>query len=339
MPTPHPTIPLRNGFPSWCLAWVAAALIGGVCGAADPQAKEGEKEPPPEPEVVTLQTTDGVEIGAWVYRVADDTEPLATVLLLHDLGGSHKTVEPLAKTLQAGGCNVVAPDLRGHGESQIPQRARAAGATDQSSVLKNPDFVAMTATGGGRLRDQSATRGDVEVIRNWIKQQAGAGKLGLDDLYVVGSGLGATVGTTWTVLDATWPPIASGPQGGDVRGVVMIDPAFVTKGFTLGKPLASEPVKSSLPLMIIGGDEGDSAKVFDQLKRARPSAWYDSRLFDAETRKNTSPAKDSEASLLFLKLGGKLTGDRLAAARSTDPRQPDPAKLILAFIQTTAARR
>ena len=339
MPTPHPAIPLRNGFPSWCLASVAAALIGGACGAADPQAKEGEKEPPPEPEVVTLPTTDGVEIGAWVYRVADDTEPLATVLLLHDLGGSHKTVEPLAKALQAGGCNVVAPDLRGHGESQIPQRAKAAGEPDQASVLKNPDFVAMTATGGGRVRDQSATRGDLEVIRNWIKQQTGESKVDLDDLYIVGSGLGATVGAAWTVLDAAWPPIASGPQGGDVRGLVMIDPAFVTKGFTLGKPLAIEPVKSTLPLMIIGGDEGDSAKVFDQLKRARPSGWYDSRLFDAETRKNTSPAKDSEASLLFLKLGGKLTGDRLAAARSTDPRQPDPAKLILAFIQTTAARR
>jgi len=339
MPTHPPTYPLRNGFPSWCLASVAAALIGSFCGAADLQAKDGEKEPPPEPEVVTLQTSDGVEIKAWVYRVADDTEPLATVLLLHDLGGSHQTVEPLAEALQVGGCNVVVPDLRGHGESQIPQRARAAGADDQSSVLKNLDFAAMTATGGGRVRDQSATRGDLEVIRNWIKQQTGAGKLNLDDLYVVGSGLGAAVGTTWTVLDATWPPIASGPQGGDVRGVVMIDPAFVTKGFTLGKPLAIEPVKSSLPLMIIGGDEGDSAKVFDQLKRARPSGWYDSRLFDAETRKNTSPAKDSEASLLFFKLGGKLTGDRLAAARSPDPRQTDPAKLILAFIQTTAARR
>ena len=107
----------------------------------------------------------------------------------------------------------------------------------------------------------------------------------------------------------------------------------------IAKPLAVEPLKSSLPIMLIsGGEDGDASKVFDQLKRARPSGWYDSRLLDGETRKNTSPAKDSEASLVFLKLGGKLTGDKLAAARAADPRQPDPAKLILAFIQTAAGR-
>lgn len=331
--------PLRNGFVRHGFAAVAAACLGAACAAAEPAAKDGDKKPLPEPEAITLQTTDGVEIGAWVYRAAADTDPLATVVLLHDLGGSHETVEPLAKTLQEGGCNVVAPDLRGHGKSPIPKLARAAGAAGQANLLKSADFAAMAATGGGRLREQSATRGDVEVVRNWIKQQADAATLDLDKLFVVGSGLGATVGATWTALDAAWPPIASGPQGGQVRGLVMIDPPFVTKGFSIAKPLAVEPLKSSLPIMVIGGGEDrDASKVFDQLKRARPSGWYDSRLFDAETRKNTSPSKDGEASLLFLKLGGKLTGDKLAAARAADPRQPDPAKLILAFIQTAAGR-
>jgi hypothetical protein len=91
-------------------------------------------------------------------------------------------------------------------------------------------------------------------------------------------------------------------------------------------------------MFVSGGEDGDASKVFDLLKRARPSGWYDSRLFDAKANTNTSPAKDSEASLLFLKLGGKLTGDKLAAARAADPRQTDPAKLILAFIQTVAGR-
>ena len=339
MPTDRLPPPLRNGFVSLCLGGFAAAAICIVCGAAEPAAKEGEPEPSPEPKAITLPTTDGVEIEAWVYGVAPDTKPLATILLLHDLGGSHETVEPLAKALQAGGCAVIAPDLRGHGKSQIPRLARATGAAGQSSLLKSADFAAMTTTAGGRLREQSATRGDVEVVRNWVKQQADRGALDLDKLYVVGSGLGATVAATWTVLDAAWPPLTSGPQGGQVRGLVMIDPAFVTKGFSIAKPLAVEPIKSGLPILIIGGAEGrDASKVFDQLKRARPTGWYDSRMYDAAARRNTSPAKDSDASLLFLKLGGKLTGDSLAVARSADPRQPDPAKLILAFIQTAAGR-
>lgn len=338
MPTARHHTPLENGIRAWSLALVAAAL-SITCWAAEPAAKDGDKEPPPEAQAITLPTTDGVDIGAWVYRVAEDTAPLATVLLLHDLGGSHETLEPLAEALQAGGCNVVVPDLRGHGKSQIPKLARAAGEAGQASLLKSGDFAAMAATSGGRVRDQSAIRGDVEVVRNWIKQQADGAAPSLDKLYVVGSGLGANVAATWTVLDAAWPPIASGPQGGHVKGLVLIDPAFVTKGFSIAKPLAVEPLKSTLPIMIIGGGEDrDASKVFDQLKRSRPSGWYDSRLFDAETRKNTSPAKDNEASLLFLKLGGKLAGDKLAAARSADARQPDPAKLILAFIQTVAGR-
>lgn len=338
MPTSRRRPPLGNGFRTWPLSLVAAAFAI-ACGAAEPAGKEGDKEPPPEAKAITLPTSDGVEIGAWVYQVGDDADSLATVLLLHDLGGSHETLEPLAKALQAGGCNVVVPDLRGHGKSDVPKLVRAAGAAGQASLLKSVDFAAMAATSGGRLRDQAAIRGDVEVVRNWIKQQAAAGKVSLDKLYVVGSGLGATVAVTWSVLDAAWPPIASGPQGGDVKGLVMIDPALVTKGFSIAKPLGVEPLKSKLPVMIIaGGEDRDAGKVFDQLKRSRPSDWYDSRAFDTEARRNTSPAKDSEASLLFLKLGGKLVGDNLASARAADARQPDPAKLILAFIQTTASR-
>jgi alpha-beta hydrolase superfamily lysophospholipase len=315
---------------------VAAQPAAPAAGKA--AGKPGAEEPPPEPEALTFATTDGVEIAAWFFAPPGDDPPLATVILLHDLGGSHETVEPLAKALQAGGCAVVGLDLRGHGKSVIPKTPRAA-AGDQSGLLKSRDFVSMIATAGGRLREQSAIRGDIEVVRNWLKRQAEAGKLDLDKLYLVGSGVGAAVAAGWTVNDAAWPAIASGPQGGDVRGLVMIDPAFVTRGFSIAKPLGVEPVKTRLPIMVItGGGDRDATKVFDQLKRARPTAWFDSRAYDAETRRNTSPAKDSDASLLFLKLGSRLSGDKLAAARSGDPRQLDPAGLILAFLKTTAGR-
>jgi pimeloyl-ACP methyl ester carboxylesterase len=317
---------------------LAAVCLTAAGGAAEPAARDGEPEPPPKPEVLSLPTSDGVEIAAWFYGVASDTKPSATVVLLHDLGGSHETVEPLAKALQEAGCNVVAPDLRGHGKSQIAQPARPAGEAGQSALLKSRDFEAMIATGGGRLREQASIRGDVEAVRNWIKQQAVQGRGDLENLYLVGSGLGAALAAAWTVQDAAWPPIASGRQGGHVKGVVMIDPTFVTKGFSIGKPIAVEPVKTRVPIMIIGGDDGDAGKVFDQLKRSRPTGWFDSRMYDAEARRNTSPAKDSEASVLFIKLGGRLSRDKLAAARSADARQPDPARLIRTFIDVTAGR-
>jgi pimeloyl-ACP methyl ester carboxylesterase len=336
------TPPLGSGFQTrfgpGCLTVLAAVCLTAAGGAAEPAARDGEPEPPPKPEVLSLPTSDGVEIAAWFYGVASDTKPSATVVLLHDLGGSHETVEPLAKALQEAGCNVVAPDLRGHGKSQIAQPARPAGEAGQSALLKSRDFEAMIATGGGRLREQASIRGDVEAVRNWIKQQAVQGRGDLENLYLVGSGLGAALAAAWTVQDAAWPPIASGRQGGHVKGVVMIDPTFVTKGFSIGKPIAVEPVKTRVPIMIIGGDDGDAGKVFDQLKRSRPTGWFDSRMYDAEARRNTSPAKDSEASVLFIKLGGRLSRDKLAAARSADARQPDPARLIRTFIDVTAGR-
>jgi pimeloyl-ACP methyl ester carboxylesterase len=327
-------------FGSRCLISLTMAWLAMACQAAEPAAKPSTPEPPPPPQVLSLPTSDGIDIAAWFYGVAGDVESLATVVVLHDLGGSHETVEPLAKALQQSGCNVVAPDLRGHGKSQIAQLVRSAGEAGQPALLRSSDFAAMTATGGGRFRDQSAIRGDLEVVRNWIKQQSDGGTLSLDNLYLIGSGLGAAVAAAWTVQDAAWPAIATGQQGGHVRGLVMIDPAFVTKGFSIGKSLSVEPIKTTVPIMVIGGDEDrDAGKVFEQLKRARPAGWYDNRLTNAETRRNTSPATDSEASLLFVKFGGRLTGDKLAAARSVDPRRPDPARLIVAFIKQTDERR
>lgn len=333
--TTAPTPPFR-----YWLARLAVALPLTLPGVSGPAADEEKAEdPPPKPTVWTTTTSDEIPLSAWYYAAPGDQPAVATVLLLHDLGGSHATLEPLAVALQTGGCSVVVPDLRGHGKSSVPRLERAAGDDGQADLLKINDFIAMSVTSGGRLRDQAAVRGDVESVRNLIKQKADGAKLGLDRFYVVGSGLGAAVAAGWTLADAAWPPLASGPQGGHVKGVVMIDPAFVTKGFMISKPLGAEPLKTRLPIMIVtGGEDKDAVKVFDLLKRSRSSDWFDSRLFDAATRRNTSPAKDSEASLLFLKLGGRLAGDKLASARATDPRQRDPAGLIMAFITNVNKR-
>ncbi|MBM4023536.1 MAG: hypothetical protein FJ284_15105, partial [Planctomycetes bacterium] len=85
--------------------------------ATDPAATDGKPKPPPEPEVITATTSDGVPVSAWYYEAPGDGAAVATVLALHDLGGSHKSLEPLALSLQAAGCSVVVPDLRGHGKS------------------------------------------------------------------------------------------------------------------------------------------------------------------------------------------------------------------------------
>ena len=288
----------------------------------------------------SLKTSDKVDLAVWYYAAREGSSPLATVLLLHDLGGSHETVEPLALALQEGGCAVVVPDLRGHGDSVSADLERAAGNRSPSDLLKLPDFKAMIATGGGRVRDQASLQGDIECVRNWIKEQSvSGGGASLDRLYLVGSGLGGALAAHWTFFDAAWPPLASGPQGGDVKGLVLIEPAFAAKQFQILPALASEPIKTELPIMIIAGKNcRDADKVFDPLKRWRTDNWFDSR------RPNDSPAKDSEATLLFAQLdardgrGATVGGDQLASWQSPDRRRPDPASLIVTFIRATSDR-
>ena len=64
MRTDHTFPPLWNGFWRWCFGAVAAAGLGLAYGAAEPAGQSGDEKLPPEPESITLPTTDGVEIGA-----------------------------------------------------------------------------------------------------------------------------------------------------------------------------------------------------------------------------------------------------------------------------------
>lgn len=349
---------MKNSF-SRCL-WTVFAILamrttalaqggmgGGPAGLAPPPAPPATPAPaaapppassrpaatsdkPAKPEELLLATTDGLDLHAWYYqaKVAEDESPLATVILLHDLEGTHRSVEPLAMTLQAAGCDVVAPDLRGHGASTT----RAGGDLDPR-LLKKADFELMAAARGGQIRDQSAIRGDVETVRNWIKRQAEDGALDMNRLFVVGSGLGAAVAAAWTAEDANWPAGTKGDQGRQVRGLVLISPAWTNRGFSINGPLANDAVRADVPVMVIAGRaDRDATKVFDQLKRQRLTSWFQQRADGTKDKaaKLDDPAK---ASLFFFEFDSTRTADALASDRTLNP-----AAVIRKFFGMALAR-
>lgn len=314
-------------------AWLAAPAWAAPPAAPAP-ARPGQaaaKPPKDTTEEVTVETSDGVDVRAWYYPLPEETEPKGAVILLHDLGGSHQSVEPLAKALQAAGYAVVAPDLRGHGDSLLEHLP--ASQTDQSKLLKKPDFEMMSAAAGGQKRDQSAVRGDIECVRNWMKQKADAGTLVMRPLFVVGSGLGATAAAAWTAADATWRDLATGPQGREVAGLVLISPSFATKGYAIAPALAQEQVRKTVPILVIAGSgDRDATKLFDKLKAQRPREWFDSR-HPVGDEKDASPVAAAKASLTLVVHSAAATGDALVSLRSADPRARslDPASLLQAF--------
>lgn len=322
--------------------FVVVASLGAHPADAQPAAGAAVAAKPEDTaEELSLETSDGVEVKAWYYPVEEEADPLGGVILIHDLGGSHLTVEPLARILQAAGYAVVAPDLRGHGETKLTNASSAVKDKDQSKVLKKLDFEMMAATRGGQKRDQSGIRGDIECVRNWMKQRADEGALVMKPLFVIGSGVGAALAATWTAADAMWPDIATGPQGREVAGLVLVSPVFTTRGFSIAPALASEVVRHSVPLLVIGGDaDRDATKVFDQLKRQRPKLWYDSRHPLGEG-KDASPAAATDATIAIFSLESDQTGDALANQRSADPRRRggDPSALITGFLKQAAKPR
>lgn len=312
---------------SFRIALVGLALalpVGG--GAADPPAAVAAAANAPQE--ILLETSDGVPIAAWYYPLPKDAASIATVILVHDLDGSHRTVEPLAKALQAAGCAVVAPDLRGHGKSVMKSALAGAAGEGQSKALRKGDFEAMAASVGGRVRDQADMRGDLECVFEWIRQQAAKNDLQMEPLVVVGSGVGGTLAARWAAADAAWPPLPTRPQGRQVDGVVLVSPAFTSKGFTIQPALSPDLIGRAPPVLLLAGeDDRDSAKIFDQIKKNRPRGAFDGRkAAPAGADGNDSPT------LFLLQLPVKRSGDALASYRSADPRQGDTATMITGFL-------
>jgi pimeloyl-ACP methyl ester carboxylesterase len=264
-------------------------------------------------EELQLETSDGIRIAAWYYPAAEDATTNATVILIHDLEGSHATVENLARSLQRAGHAVVAPDLRGHGASGLRSGAGGVrGDTADPRLLKKADLEAITAATGGSHRGQAALRGEIEAVRGWIKQKSEAGSLTIDRLCVVGCGLGATLASMWTAADWNWPPTTSGPQGRQVRALALISPVWATKGVSMSLPLKSDAIQHSVPIMVLAGKgDREAIRLFDQLKRFRPNAWFQQRI-EQPAEKARNPVAATDATVFFIETETSLKGDDLA---------------------------
>jgi len=207
-------------------------------------------------------------------------------------------------------------------------------AVEQSEVTATPVVDAGTGVADTR---PDADMGQRNAAAATATPSGETRRIDVDRLVVVGSGVGAAIAAQWTMLDAAWPDIASGRQGRQVRGLVFVSPAWTTRGFTINSALAGEPVRRTLPVLVIGGSgDADAVKIYDQLKRQRPNEWFEQRVGQAAPAKATK--LQGSPRLYLLQRDSDLTGDRLASMRSADPRRAagDPAALIQGFINAVA---
>ncbi len=209
--------------------YTAATLLAALLLAAPVKAQAPmDDDKPAPPENLSLRTTDGVSLAATFYP-SKRGKDAACVILLHDDGGKRAELDRLARRLQLLGSAVIVPDLRGHGES--------AGELKQ---LRLEDYQAMIDR-------------DLETVKGFLVKRNNAGELNIERLGIVGVHLGAALALNWAAQDWSWPELAVGKQGQDVKALALISPEWSYKGLRIGEAVVEPNIQTELSIFIVVG--------------------------------------------------------------------------------------
>jgi pimeloyl-ACP methyl ester carboxylesterase len=272
---------------------LGATLADPGAAVAQPAASEEEIEIP-KPEDQSLITDDGVALVATFYPsyFGKDAVP---IILLHGYKGNRRDFDELALYLQELGHAVIAPDLRGHGDSKRQTR-RGTTVNLDASRLRKEDFLAMAGKGG-----------DIEAVKRFLMGRNNAAELNIEKLCVVGAEMGATLALAWAVTDWNWAPLSTGKQGQDVKALVLISPEASFKGIPISVPLKFPPIQRELSMMLVAGTGDSSAtrdatKIHNVLEKYHPAP----------------PAEEAKEKqdLFFFKPATSLSGTRMLGEKS-----------------------
>ena len=197
------------------------------------------------------------------------------------------------------------------------------------------------ASGGGRIRRTARIKGDLETVRMWLEEKGAEDGPNLDQLCVIGSGLGGTLAAIWTAADWNWIPNTKGPQGQQVRALILISPVWSGPGISITNALNArttfnklevKPLLERLPVMIIAGsNDRQSSQLFHRLKGARPTSWFmeSENGMPQQSKKHALPNQMKTGILKFQELPTSLRADKLASLPSGDRT---PLQLCISFI-------
>jgi pimeloyl-ACP methyl ester carboxylesterase len=211
--------------------WIPVLLLSALtfaCASARAQESDEEKPKIPPPVDVALTTSDRVELQCTYFGGTHKKESVP-VILLHQYGGNRHDWDELALYLQKTyGFAVIAPDLRGHGNSTNFNGRKVLAAS-----MPLDQYPLMVTS-------------DLEAVKKHLMERNNNGELNINKLSVVGAEMGAVVGMLWTLYDWNQPVLTTGKQGQDVKAVFMISPPFVFKNLSLQDLAFQGPVQMAV---------------------------------------------------------------------------------------------
>jgi pimeloyl-ACP methyl ester carboxylesterase len=204
-----------------CSSCDAGPAPGAVTSAAPPAASA---PPPPPPATqgkpATFATEDGAALAGELFAPADPTVPVA--VLVHRRHGDSKEFAPLIERLTRSQKRyaVLAFDLRGHGASKPPAKAKP-----KVGVLEAEQYLA-----------------DVHAA---VKHALGASEQKARGVVLIGSSLGAAL-----VAKVAWTE----PK---VTALALVSPGAAIEGFDVYRPYAEV---RNLPTFLAGATEDTVTK-------------------------------------------------------------------------------
>jgi pimeloyl-ACP methyl ester carboxylesterase len=256
---------------------LCVAIALAACLAYSAAAQSSGEAPPPE--VVSLQTGDGVQLKVTYFPSPLRGSPLAKqvtpVVLLHDYKNTRAIFASLAQRLQTPpegdqerpSFAAITVDLRAHGDSTRQITADGFQFELDAAKLGKQDLLAMAGM-------------DMEAVRRFLVAKNDAGELNLNKLCLVGAGMGANVAANWAAQDWAAPGLAIGKQGQDVKALVLLSPRWSYKGLSLQGPMRFPPLAQNAAWLLIYGEEdarvkADVRRITKQLERYHPEPEQD----------------------------------------------------------------
>ncbi len=253
----------------------------------------------PDSTAITVETSDGVPIRCSYYpggfiETPTDKKPkiekksgkeVVPVILLHGWEGQRRDFDELASVLQKRGHAVIAPDLRGHGDSATVTLANGETKEIERDRMRSTDIAAMLL--------------DVEAVKKFFLDKNNAGEVNIELLCVVGADVGAILAVNWAAYDWSRRQLPAFKQGRDVRALVLVSPTSAFKGYSLTTSLKHEAIDKLLSIMLIVGEEDRTA--------SREARTIHGRL----ERMRVAPTDPKDADLVYLKPNTTLQGTKL----------------------------
>ena len=238
-PTKAPPPPGAKGAPPPAAKGAPPPTAKGAPPAAA-KAPPGKGPKIPEPEDVSLETKDGVTLKATYYGGFNKKESVP-VILIHGWEGTRGEYHTLALGLQAKGNAVIAPDLRGHGQSLVQKHADGTTKELDPEKFRQAELDAMVL--------------DIEACKKFLMEKNNQGELNINALCVVGADFGCILALRWSALDLTAPPLLAFKQGQDVKAIVLLTPMQTFKGLNYREALSVPALRSELSMMIAAGKQ------------------------------------------------------------------------------------